>query len=105
MSALKAYMVGCCGCGRFLKTDGTITESSVYENGAMRRDAFTQIADFPGLASFDTTRECDQAAIAAGWRIEMGSNRRGNHRCPECGFEREQPVGMIVDTRSLEVVS
>jgi hypothetical protein len=95
---IKGYSVGCCGCGRLLKKDGSLTVAVVSRSGVLDLGALDLVRE--DLASFDVKSECDSFALAHGFSV-----RDGNHRCPEC--TRIDPLperrGMYIDTRLMEV--
>ena len=83
------FMVGCCGCGRLLAKDGTLTQK-VLDGGTFDMAA---LRNAENTAQYFATRyECDEAALKSGWSV-----KGGNHRCPDCDYRDDQPIGMYVE--------
>ena len=73
---MKAFLLACCGCGRYLNTDGSMG-SVALRGGLLLPNSPTE-----ATASFDTVTEADEAASAVGWSVEDSDGP--NHRCPDC---------------------
>jgi hypothetical protein len=71
----------CCGCGRFLQEDGTLTMTSVYESGVINLTRLPEVGN--NIASFHTHADCDKFALTNKWSVR-DLNGMSNHRCPDC---------------------
>ena len=77
--------VMCCGCGRVLMADHSLSKTSLLNpaTGLIDFNRFAAAPDDQGIAaSFTDAVAADKAAERAGWTVK--DNDGPNHRCPSC---------------------